>query len=237
MKLSIVLPCYNEEENLARIPAELMPELAVLGCEYEIIVMDDGSSDRSREVAAGLNIPELKIICHGKNKGVGQAFRTAIENMNSDLAVILDADFTFHPKYIKDLLSRFNAGDVDFVGGSPRLASYGKDIPLWRTLVSMAANIVYTVLLGKSVTASSQFFRLYKTADLKSLKLETFGFDISVEILFKMLLAKKRYAEVPVPLTARIYGVSKLNYKKELLRHMRLLFKIIGWKAKTVFRV
>lgn len=235
MKLSVILPCYNEEDNLKRIPAELMPELRGLECDFEIVIIDDGSKDKSYEVAAGLGIPEMRIVRHEKNRGVGQAFRTAIANIGSDLAVILDADFTFHPKYIKDLLARYNAGDVDFVGGSPRLASYGKDIPLWRTFVSMAANVVYTVLFGKSVTASSQFFRLYKTADLKSLKLETSGFDISVEILFKLLLAKKRYAEVPVPLTARIYGVSKLNYKKELLRHMRLLLKIVGWKIRDIF--
>jgi len=235
MKISVILPCYNEEENVARIPEVLIPELAVLSCNYEIVLIDDGSRDKTLEAARGLNISQLKIIEHEKNRGVGAAFRTAFQNLNSDLAVVLDADFTFHPRYIKDLLSRYEKGDVDFVGGSPRLAKYGKEIKWWRTLISKIANIVYAVLFSRKVTAASQFFRLYRTADLKDLNLETSGFDISVEILFKLLSSGKRYAEIPAPLTARQFGESKLNYKKEMFRHFKLLFKIIGWKIKNLF--
>lgn len=230
MKLSIILPCYNEEENIARIPPELVPELRALNCEYEIIIVDDGSTDRTYEAAKNLNIPEIKIARHAKNLGVGRAFKTGIENIDSDICAILDSDFTFHPKYIKPALERLGKGDVDFVGGSPKLAEYSKNIAPWRILVTKTSNLVYGFLFGHKVTCASGFFRVYKSKDLKELKLDTSGFDISVEILFKLLAKGKRYAEIPAPLTVRQFGESKLDYKKEILKHAKLLLKIINWR-------
>jgi dolichol-phosphate mannosyltransferase len=227
MKLSIVLPCYNEAENVVRIPQELMPYLAEIGYEYEIILVDDGSADETVGAAERLGIEKMKIVRHPKNMGPGRAFMTAIENMESDLCVFLDADFTFHPRYIKDLLVRFNQGDVDFVGGSPRLAKEGEYRIWWRDLISDAANFVYKILFGSEVTTSTGFFRLYVSKDLKELDLEASGFNISAEILYKLLLKGKHYAEVPVPLTTREFGQSKLNYKKEVLNHIKLLTRIL----------
>lgn len=235
MKLTVVLPCYNEEENIARIPEILVPELLKLGCNYEIILVDDGSKDRSFEVASSLNIPELRIMRHEKNKGIGAAIKTAIREATGDLMVTLDTDFTFHPKYIKDLIDRFKKGDIDFVIGSPRLASFGTGIQKYRVFISIAANMVYSALLGKKVTAVSPIFRLYKTSQLKELQIETDGFDISVEILFRLILTGRKFAEVPTPLGLRQFGVSKLNYKKEIFRHLFLVRKIVSWRTKQFF--
>ncbi len=233
MKLTIVLPCYNEIENIALIPSILEPELKNLGLDYEILVIDDGSSDGSAEKAEALGVAGLKVIRHEKNRGLGAAVKTAIANANSDLLVILDSDFTFQPRYVKDLLVRFEKGDVDFVIGSPRL---DKSIRKYRVLISLAASAVYSLLLGRRITAVSPIFRLYKTADLKALALETDGFDISVEILFRLILTGKKFAEVPTPLGMRQFGYSKLNYKKEMLRHLFLVRKIIGWRLKSLFK-
>ncbi len=232
MKLTVVLPCYNEEENVARIPEILLPELSALGCDYEILLIDDGSTDRSVVRARELSIPQLKIIRHERNRGIGAAVKTAIREASGELLVTLDTDFTFHPRYIKDLLDRYKAGDVDFVIGSPRLAGYGKDIQKYRVFISVAANMVYSALLGRKVTAVSPIFRLYKTSQLKELKIETDGFDISVEILFRLILAGRKFAEVPAPLGLRAFGESKLNYKKEIFRHLHLIRKIVLWRLR-----
>jgi len=236
MKLTVVLPCYNEEENIACIPEILIPELLKLDCDYEILLVDDGSTDRSYETARGLGIPQLRIIRHEKNGGIGAAVKTATREASGDLLVILDSDFTFHPRYIRDLLARFAKGDVDFVIGSPRLAGFGEGIQKYRVFISIAANTVYSVLLGRRVTAVSPIFRLYKTAQLKELPLKTNGFDISVEILFRLILAGRTFAEVPTPLGVRQFGQSKLNYRKEMIRHLFLVKKIVGWRLREFFR-
>lgn len=236
MKLSVLLPAYNEAENIRRFPKELVPYLGALNLDYEILVIDDGSLDGTGEVARLLNIPNLSVLVHEKNKGVGASIRTGIAAAKGELLVMLDADLTFHPKYIKDLLERFNQDDVDFVIGSPKLAGWSNDIQLYRRVITYCANLVYSLLFGKGITAVTPIFRLYKTADLKELQLESEKFDITVEILFKLILAGKKYAEVPASLGVRQFGVSKLDYHREIIRHFKIMKRIVRWRIKNILK-
>lgn len=230
-KLSVILPCFNEEENIRRIPAELLPVLKSLGEDFEIIVVDDGSNDNSAEEILKIKKPCIKLIKHPKNLGLGFVLRTGIDNATGELLVTLDADFTFSPKFIPLLLENMKKNpEVDFIIGSPVLGSYGKDIGFLRIAISKLANKIYSFLLGRKIAAITPIFRLYKTEQLKSLSLQSRGFEINVEILFKLVFSGRKFLEAPVPLTKRIYGVSHLNYPKEIIRHLFLMLKIIKWK-------
>ncbi|MFA5133278.1 MAG: glycosyltransferase family 2 protein [Patescibacteria group bacterium] len=231
MKLTVVLPCYNEEENIHRIPKELIPELEKLGMEYEILLIDDGSADQTVVLAENLKLPQLKIIKHGKNKGLGEAIKSGFRNANSDLLVTLDADFSFRPEIISLLIKRYNEGGVDLVIGSPKLAKHHEEITFFRWFVSKAALYVYRVLFGKPVTSVNQILRLYQTKDVKGMEIDARGFDVFAEVLYRLIvLKKKKFAEIPAAMVVRKFGVSKLNYKLEMLRHMRLIYKILKWK-------
>lgn len=110
----------------------------------------------------------------------------------------------------------------------------------YRQIISWIGNGIYSVLLGKKAPVN-QIFRLYKTEDLKNLNLTSKGFDINAEIFFKLDMCGKKFKQVYIPLTKRKYGKSKLNYPKEILRHLLLVLKIITWKmnffqTKTNFR-
>lgn len=236
MRLSVVLPAYNEVENVRRFPTELLPHLNALDIPYEIIVVDDGSNDGTGAAAEALGIPQLNLIRHERNRGIGAAVKTAIAHAQGELTVMLDSDLTFNPANIRDLLARFERGGVDFVIGSPKIAGFGKDIQWYRRVITACATVVYSSLFGRRITAVSPIFRLYRTADLKALSLETDNFDITVEILFKLILAGKRYAEVGAPLSVRKFGVSKLNYRKEIRNHLRLVRKIVKWRLQNIFR-
>ncbi|MDO8601334.1 MAG: glycosyltransferase family 2 protein [bacterium] len=230
-KISVVIPCFNEEENIRRIPDELLPVLYGLGEDFEVIIVDDGSRDNSIKEILGINDHHIKLIKHPRNLGLGSAIRTAIDNATGDLLVTLDADFTFSPKFIPLLLENMKKSQgIDFVIGSPALQGYEKDIGFLRIIASKLANKIYSFLLGKKATAITPIFRLYKTEQLKSLSLQSKGFEIVAEILFKMVFSGRKFIEVPVTLTKRIYGVSHLNYKKEIIRHFFLVLKIIKWK-------
>src|SRR3989344_1730442 len=172
-QLSVIIPAYNEEENVKLLPQELLPYLDQLGLDYEIIVVDDGSKDNTVGNLRMLNIPKLRIVEHGVNKGIGAALRTGIAHSGGELTVMLDSDMTFHPRYIKDLLLRYQPGDVDFVIGSPKMAGYSEEIPWYRLLITKTSGFVYSIVLGKRITAPTGIFRLYKTADLKTLPLES----------------------------------------------------------------
>ena len=233
MKLSVVLPAFNEEENVPRIAPELLPILEKIAPDFEVIVVDDGSTDRTAEFIEKMNHPKIRLIKHGVNKGIAEAIRTGIRAASGEYLIFLDSDLTFHPNLIPRLFEALEKNPaVDFIIGSPALAKYGENIPGWRIFISKAANFVYSFLLGKPVTSVDQIFRLYKTGQLKELKLESGGFEICAEILFKLVFGGRTFVEVPAELTQRKYGVSKLNYAREIRRHFFLILKILKWKTR-----
>lgn len=234
MKLSVVIPCFNEEENIRRVVPELLPALDGLQMESEVVLVDDGSTDGTAREIKDIRDPRVRGVTHEKNRGLSAAMKTGIAAASGDLIVFLDSDFTFHPKLVPSLLAALAAHpEVDFVIGSPKLGGYAKDIPAYRVFISKVANWVYATLLGRPVTSVNQIFRLYKAPALKALHLTSKGYEINAEILFKLVFAGHRFVEIPAELTTRQFGVSKLRYGRELRRHAVLLLKILAWKFKA----
>lgn len=227
--ISVIFPAYNEAQNLERFPKEVLPVFERLGMPFEIIVVDDGSADETARTAEGLG-GRVRVVRHEKNQGLGAAVRTGIRAARGDLIVTMDTDLTFAPELVASLLERHALGDADVISGSPKLAGYGSDIPSYRLFVSHAATLVYRLIMGAKVTSVSPIFRLYKAEQLKALQLEATGFDINAEILFRLIQSGQRVIEIPAPLTVRKFGESKLNYSKEMRRHIKLLLKILRWR-------
>ncbi|MDO8499681.1 MAG: glycosyltransferase family 2 protein [bacterium] len=231
MKLSIIIPCCNEELNIPRLVPELWPVLENIGGDFEVIMVDDGSKDSTAAEIKKIIKPQAHLVQHEVNRGLGSAMRTGIAAATGDRLIFLDCDLTFSPNLIPRLIAgAASHPEADFIIGSPNLGGYGEGIPAWRLWISKAANFIYYILLGQPITSINQILRLYKTADLKSLPLEAMGFDINAEILFKLVFRGKKFFEVPAELTNRLLGVSKLNYRREIQRHLVLTLKIIKWK-------
>ncbi len=229
--ISFIFPAYNEAENLRRFPAEVIPIFDRLHEPYEIVVVDDGSVDDTAAAARSLG-GAVRLVQHDRNRGLGAAIRTGIKEAKGDLLITMDTDLTFAPSLASALLERFRRGDVDAVSGSPKLAGYGKDIPSYRVLVGLVSTLVYSILLGRKITAVSPIFRLYRRSDLVDLPLMSTGFDINAEILFHLIQRGKRVAEVPAMLTQRVHGESKLDYPKEMRRHLRLVWRMMKMRLR-----
>ncbi len=233
--LSVIAPCFNEEENIDRFEQELFSTLEAQGYDYEVIAVDDGSSDKTKEKLHALQEKypnNLKVAVHEKNKGLGAAVRTGINHASKEYTVTIDSDFTFHPKMIRNLFQAKEKHQTDFIVGSPTLAGFDETIQWHRKFLSQSCNNLYSVMLGKKFTAISPIFKLYKTADLKNLELTTTAFDINAEIMTKLILNNKSFAEIPAELTVREFGESKLNNVKEIKNHLRLLNNIRKWKRE-----
>jgi len=224
--ISFIFPAYNEAENLKRFPAEVMPVFDALGEPYEIMVVDDGSADDTAAVAASLGGP-VRLVRHDRNRGLGAAIKTGISEARGDILITMDTDLTFSPTLVPRLLERFRRGDVDCVSGSPKLAGYGDDIPTYRIFISRGASIVYRLIFGAALTSVSPIFRLYRREPLLTFPLQADGFEINAEILFHLIRKGYRVCEVPATLTRRIHGESKLNYSKEMRRHLRLILRLL----------
>ncbi|GAC1352686.1 MAG: glycosyltransferase family 2 protein [Polyangiales bacterium] len=227
--LSIIFPAYNESESLKRFPTEVFPVFEKLGRAYEIVIIDDGSKDNTAEVAAALG-GKTRLVKHPHNMGLGAALRTGFKEAKGELVLTMDTDLTFAPSLAALLLDRLAVGDCDVVSGSPKLAGFGSDIPSYRVAISKLATLTYSIILGRKITAVSPILRLYRRVDLLDLPLNATGFDINAEILFELIQRGKRVVEIAAPLTQRIHGESKLNYRHEIKRHLRLVGRMAKWR-------
>jgi glycosyltransferase involved in cell wall biosynthesis len=221
--LSAVVPCLNEAPGLPRLERELFAALDALSLDYEVLIIDDGSTDGTGELleAMAARRPRLRLLSHGRNRGIGASLKTAISEAKGEWLVFLDADLTFSPEDIARLIAEQKKTGADCVSGSPALGGM-PGVPLGRRLPSLLLNTFYRGLLAQTLTAFTPMFRLYRTADLREIQIETNGFEVSVEILARLLRAEKTVVEIPAALSTRTAGESKLQRWRELRAHARL---------------
>lgn len=212
MELSIILPTHNEEKN-APLLIYLIDKV-LKGIEYEIIVVDDGSTDGTGEKCQRL-IDRLNIIGHiivRKEKlGLGNAYKKGIEYAIGDYIVILDADLSHDPREIPRLLKKIKETKAGIVVGSRYRDNGGTcNWPFTRKLTSQGANILAHIFTGKTVTDMTNSYRIYKrdTINYAIRNVKASGFAYQMEILYH---CNKTIEEIPVKFYERISGYSKLS--------------------------
>lgn len=234
MRLSVVIPCFNEKPNILRFDRELLAPLKSLGIPFEVLAVDDGSNDGSfealRELA--LRAPQVSVLAHSSNRGLGASLRTAFRECSGDWIATLDADLTFAPKQIAALLSARDKTGADLIAGSPFLKGGGyAGVPWSRKFPSLILNAFYRGLFDRRFTSYTPLFRLYRAAHLKAMPLRAEGFEINAEIAARFIQSRLRLAETPVLLTERRQGTSKLNRLRELGRHLSLVLRLLSGVA------
>ncbi|OGR48277.1 MAG: hypothetical protein A2X37_05675 [Elusimicrobia bacterium GWA2_66_18] len=228
--LTVVVACLDEEGNLRRYPAELFPALDSLAVPYEIILVDDGSTDGTAAEAEALASlrPQIRVVRLSPNRGLGGALRAGFAQARGEWVATLDADLTFRPERLADLLAAAKAENADLVAGSPYLRPGDMDAVPWpRRLPSLLLNAFYRRLFSMRLSAYTPVLRLYRASRLRELPLVSEGFEINAEIAALAARRLWRVCEVPVPLGARSCGVSKLSRGREFARHLRLVARLL----------
>lgn len=229
MKLSILIPAYNEEKTIALLLEKVKKIRLPKGWSKEIIVVDDASTD---ETANKVPKDWVKLIQHKKNMGKGAAIRTAIERAGGEYIVFQDADLEYDPKDIVRLLRVAIEKDKSVVYGSRLLnlkfKLFGKDatpMPFhyWgNKLLTYATNILY----GSGLTDMETCYKLFRADVLKSLELATNRFGIEPEITGKLLKAKHEIVEIPIKVKPRGYKDGKKIGWKDAISALRILVLI-----------
>lgn len=239
--LSVVIPMYNEEENVVSTVDRIKEALKNLKDRWEIVLVDDGSTDRtlalSREIAG--QDSKIRVFSYSPNRGRGKALRTGFSRSQGEIVVTLDADLSYDPREIVRLFEELKKEkDLDVIIGSP-YAKGGKalGVPLLRLLISKLGNkIVGFALPGKLGTVTG-IFRAYRRKVLDSMDLESEGKEIHLEILSKVLALKYKVKEIPAILRGRKKGKSKFKFAPTAYSHIlfsfyerpMILFGIIGF--------
>ena len=225
-KLSILVPVYNEARTIGALLQRV--EEAPLPCEREIIVVDDGSTDGTREALeafAGAH-PAVKVLVHEHNRGKGQAIRSAIAEMSGDWAIIQDADLEYAPEDYQAMLLPVQRGLADVVFGSRFvMGRYRRAMYFWHTLANKALTLLTNVLADLNITDMETCYKLVRADLLKALRLRSKGFDIEPELTVKLARSGARIYEVPISYSGRTYAEGKKIYTRDACIAFWALFK------------
>jgi len=195
MKLSIIMPVYNEKATLE----EILKKVTSIPIHKEIIVVDDGSTDGTREILQNLRMKNLNVIYHPKNLGKGSAIRTGIRYVTGDIVLIQDADLEYNPEEYPKLIEPIVTGKTRVVYGSRYLnKEFKKSYQsfYWGVrLISWVANVLY----GVQVTDEATCYKIFQTDVLKGLNLRCKRFEFCPEVTAK--LGKKGISIYEVPIS------------------------------------
>jgi len=200
VKLSILMPVYNEHATLASAIKEVLN--VAFPCEVELVVVDDGSTDGTRELYPSLADPRVKVHMHERNQGKGAAIRTAATAATGDYVIMCDADLEYSPAEIPSLLARVIGGQAEVVYGTRTFGShnaYSYAYVLGNKGVTTFANVLFNCYISDLETC----FKLMPATLYRDLDLRETGFGMEAEVTGKLLRRGIRPYEVPISYRAR----------------------------------
>ena len=253
MKLSIIVPCFNEVDNVSILQNELMPvieDLVIQGnidqsknYSAEVVFVDDGSRDgtmtKLKEVFENYKRSEiaLKFEQHATNLGLGAAIRTGFSAADGDILITVDSDGTYKFSEIPALLDCL-VSEVDIVTASPYNPS-GKvvGVPAYRLVLSKGSSMIYRILVNWHVYTYTALFRAYRSDVVRRTRFESNGFLGGTELMVKAMLSGYRVAEYPAVLFKRVYGVSKAKIWQTIKAHLKFQAWVLLYQVRSGLRL
>jgi len=227
-EISVVVPMYNEADNLPGTLLRIADALEPLGRPFEIVAVNDGSTDDTEDVlhkAKQLH-PWLKVISYTPNRGRGYAQRQGFAVAAGAYILTTDADLSYEPKYLAQMVRTLDLHpDVDFVIGSPYAPGGGIErVPPGRLFLSRWGNRVLGFAMPGGIRTVTGILRAYRREVLDSLDLDSDGKEINLEIVSKAVAAGFVPFEIPAVLTGRKKGKSKFLLKATVVSHLLFSF-------------
>lgn len=240
MKAVVVIPTFNEKENISRLLRLLERVLKkIKGWDFKILVVDDNSPDGTAEVVEQIakKNKDVRLLLRHKKTGLGAAYlagmKKAFEELGSDIVIVMDADLSHKPEYLPELLKKI-LGGADFVVGSRRIpgGTIPREWPVYRKFLSIGGNALVTIFLGsRALTDWTSGYRAIKKGVYKKVrqmivedKAEFRGYTFNISFAYHATKEGFKVAEIPIKFPDRKRGESKLGL--EYLFHTPIfLFK------------
>ncbi len=235
-KVTIAVPCYNEElainylaNTLRQFDKDYSPQF-----ELHYVFVDDGSTDKTFRMlndVFGRN-PRTKVVQHPQNRGVAAATMTGLHNAETEIVCVIDCDCSYAPEQLIDMIPMLSDG-VDMVTASPyHVKGAVLNVPEWRLFLSKGLSRLYRMVLRHKLATYTACFRVYRRTAVVDLEIENPGYFGITEILVKLDQKGGGIVEYPAVLESRLLGHSKMKIVKTIFGHLGLLKEALRAKGK-----
>lgn len=242
MKLSVVVPCFNEEENIEKLRTEFFPVIEGLPGSrvdggqidsIEVIFVDDGSRDNTynalKAAFGSYAYPAItvKFEKHAVNRGLGAAMRTGFKVATGDIIVTTDSDGTYHFSTIPAMLDHLR-GKISIVTASPyHPKGEVVGVPGYRIFLSRGSSLLYRILLSWKVHTYTALYRAYRREVIDRISFAADDFLGGTELMVKAMLKGYQVDEFPAALHRRMFGVSKAKLMKTIMSHLNFQARLV----------
>ncbi len=227
MKISLIIPCYNEEEGIPSLARQLEPVWKELQQHHEpeLILVDDGSTDKTNSLLHQY-FPYGMVVRHIHNKNLGSALKTGFAHAHGEYIACLDSDCTYDPALLLDMIKMLDE-KTDII----TVSSYHPDgkvsnVPAYRLFLSRCASQLYRTLLSSHIYDYTSLVRVYKRHVIQSVHFHADDFLSVAELLARAILKGYTVKELPAELKSRVYGVSKMKTLRTIRSHAGLMVRI-----------
>jgi len=212
-KLSIIIPCYNENQTIDKIISKISKSISTYNyLNYELIIVDDNSTDGTKDKLKKYELDKnINVFFHNENLGKGAAIQSAIKHVSGELVLIQDADLEYDPFDYDKLLLPFFETDADVVYGSRFLGGgkYTRIHFFWHYLANKILTFICNLFINLNLTDMETGYKLFKSEAIKSINLKEKSFGIEPEITVKLARKKYIFFEVPISYSGRSYYEGK----------------------------
>lgn len=225
MKLSIIIPVFNEERTIARILRKV--NNVDYGLPFEVLVINDGSTDGTRNVLMKMKneFKNLRIISYERNRGKGYAVRKGMGNADGDILVIQDADLEYNPEQIPKLIRPILEGECKVVYGS-RFLGECRNMSRMQIFANKFLTFMTNLLFFSSITDMETCYKVFHKDVLRRIELNSNRFEIEPEITAKILKAGFRIKEIPIEYSARKREEGKKINWADGIKALLMLLKV-----------
>jgi dolichol-phosphate mannosyltransferase len=228
VELTVIIPMYNEEQNVSVNLDKICTALKPLGINWEIVVVDDGSIDNTAGQVKSFaqKNKNVRLVSYSPNQGRGKALRVGFDNARGEIICTIDADLSYNESHIPRMYEMLKENpNIDLVVGSPYMkGGQAKGVPAHRLWISKIGNKILGFAMRGNLSTVTGMLRAYRRDCIKSIELESDGKEIHLEILSKAMAMGYKAKEMPAVLGGRAKGKSKFKFRTTAISHIIFSF-------------